>query len=376
MAADADAPAPDRRRMRVTIILLGLTSIALAALAIALIRDSSSSPGGDDDLFGAAKGAPLDSADLDRMVETGVRSVRFVISWPAVEPHEGSFNWGSTDQLVGGLASRGIRPVPSLFGSPAWISPNPVRPPIDSAKARTAWQAFLKAAVERYGPGGEYWTDGYPQRFGRDAGALPIESWQIWNEPNLPHYFAPRSSAPEYTQLLELSHEAITAQDPGAEIVLAGMPGYGKPDTAWEFLDKIYEQPGAKSDFDVVALHPYARTVGQLEQEIEKLRGAMAKHGEAQTPLWLTEVGWGSAPPDRFGLNKGLSGQERMLSDSFELILDHRESWHVERLFWFDWRDPPKGTPQACSFCSSAGLLERNGEPKPAWSAYKSFATG
>jgi polysaccharide biosynthesis protein PslG len=376
MAADAGAPAPDRRRTRVVVILLGLTSVALAALAIALLRDSSSSPGAGDDLFGIAKGAPLDSADLDKMVETGVRSVRFVVSWPAVQPHEGSFNWGSTDQLVGGLASRGIRPVPSVFGSPAWTSPNPVRPPIDSVKARTAWQDFLKAAVERYGPGGEYWTDAYPQRFGEDANQLPIESWQIWNEPNLPHYFAPRSSAPEYTRLLELSHDAITAQDPGAQIVLAGMPGYGKPDTAWEFLDRIYDQPGVKSDFDVVALHPYARTVGQLEQEIEKLRSAMAKHGEGQTPLWLTEVGWGSAPPDRLGLNKGLSGQERMLSGSFELILDHRESWHVERLFWFDWRDPPKGTPQACSFCSSAGLLERNGEPKPAWSAYKSFATG
>ncbi len=57
-------------------------------------------------------------------------------------------------------------------------------------------------------------------------------------------------------------------------------------------------------------------------------------------PLWITELGWGSAPPDRFGINKGPEGQETMLKRSFKLILSNRRAWNVQRLFWFHWRDP------------------------------------
>ena len=67
----------------------------------------------------------------------------------------------------------------------------------------------------------------------------------------------------------------------------------------------------------------------------------MTNHGDGATPLWLTEFGWGSAPPDRFGINKGLAGQAQMLSVSFRMILSNRSAWNLQRLFWFLWRDPP-----------------------------------
>ena len=31
-----------------------------------------------------------------------------------------------------------------------------------------------------------------------------------------------------------------------------------------------------------------------------------------------------------------------MLAGSFKLILNHRRSWRVGRLYWYDWRDPSK----------------------------------
>jgi hypothetical protein len=310
------------------------------------------------------------------MTVSEVSGVRFVLAWGPIEAQRGSYDWSAPDQTIGSLAATGIEAIPFVYGTPEWLTPVPTRPPLDTAADRAAWASFLKAAVNRYGPGGEYWTDAYKGDFGDEATPVPITAWQIWNEPNLPHYFTSESPVPAYAELLKLAHDAIREQDPSAQIVLAGMPGYGKPDTAWKFLDELYRQPGFDGSFDAVALHPYARTVDQLQLEIEKLRGAMADNGDQNTPLWLTELGWGSGKPDRFGLNKGLRGQAQLLEQAFRLIEDHRNEWRIERLFWFDWRDPPPGSPQSCSFCSSAGLLAHNGFPKPSWTAYTQFSTG
>ena len=61
----------------------------------------------------------------------------------------------------------------------------------------------------------------YHQQYGAGATPLPIQSWQIWNEPNLAKYFAPQPSVSEYARLLEISQAAIRGQDPQAQIVLA-----------------------------------------------------------------------------------------------------------------------------------------------------------
>jgi hypothetical protein len=362
-------------RIRLALIVAAAVALPLTACGSSPAGSSSAkaAPGG---FYGIARGTtPLDAQDAQTMRRAGVRTIRFLLPWAAVQPAQGSFNWGAADRAVGQAAAKRIQPVPFVFGSPAWVASEPAHPPIDTASQIGAWRAFLGAAVRRYGPGGGYWKTTYRQQF-PGASPLPIRAWQIWNEPNLAHYFAPKPSATKYAGLLRISHNAIRAEDSKAKIVLAGMPGYGKPDTAWKFLNKLYGRHGFKRDFDAVALHPYARNIDQLKLEINKVRRVMRKHGDGRGPLWLTELGWGSKPPDRFGLNKGLRGQKRMLSRSFGLIRHHRARWRVQRLFWFDWRDPPKGQPQPCSFCSSAGLLEHNRHPKPAWRAYRRFANG
>ena len=100
----------------------------------------------------------------------------------------------------------------------------------------------------------------------------------------------------------------------------------------------------------------------------------MKKHGDQGTPLWVTELGWGSDPPDDFGLNKGINGQRRLLAGSFKLLSDHRKDWNVQRVFWFDWRDPANPEEVMCSFCASAGLLKSDRTPKPAYHVFKFFA--
>ena len=347
-------------------------AVVLGALGLLLLVPSTAGASVRSEFFGIVQGPTLDGRDLQGMAAARVRTSRFVLKWGWVQPRKGYFNWRPADAFIGALASRGIRVVPALWGNPDWVYGSPARPPLDRPDAVLAWRTFLNALVARYGPGGSYWANGYRQRFGADANPLPIQSWQIWNEPNLHKYFAPSPSARTYARLLTISHDAIRNRDPGARIVLAGMPGHGDV-KAWDFLDRLYAVAGIKNKFEAAALHPYAYDVFRQRQQIERFRAVMRNRLDQATPLWLTELGWGSAAPDGFGINKGLLGQAQLLSDSLRLVLSRRQAWNVERVFWFHWRDPPPSQATGCSFCGSSGLLRYGNTPKPALPAFRGF---
>jgi len=332
------------------------------------------------EFFGIVQGqfeaeGQLDDQDLQAMQNARVHTDRFELGWRMVEPTRNTFHWDSSDAFIGALASHGIRAVPFVWGSPSWVESGPGHPPIDTPAHEQEWRDFLKAAVARYGPGGTYWSNQYRQDFGAGATPLPVQSWQIWNEPNLRKFFDPTGSdaqlAQKYGRLLKISHDAITNQDPGARIILAGNPGYppsGGP-KAWEFLSSLYDVPGIKGYFDAVALHPYASDLFHVQIEIQNVRNVMQNRGDQATPLWITEIGWGSGPPDRYGINQGIQGQKERLSGAYRMILSHRNAWNVQRLYWFLWRDPSPSSAFAhrCSFCGTAGLLHYNRTQKPAF---------
>ncbi len=358
---------------------------AAAAALMLLIVPASAAPAAE--FIGINQGARLDHRDLQKIASTGTRTFRFMLAWPSIEPTRGSYKWGATDQLVGGAASHGIQALPFAWGSPQWAAASPAHPPIATAKARRAWRRFLEAAVNRYGPGGSYWEDGggYDQQFGSGAKPLPVKAWQIWTEPNGKAYFAPHPSVRRYATLLKISHDAVKHADHSAKVVLAGLVGLrkwhgqrlkGVP--GWEYLRHLYRVRGIKRDFDIAAMHPYAPNLDQLRREMRLTRAAMRDGGDGRTGLWITELGWGSAPKGSgnslLGLNQGLKGQARLLSGSFRLILRHRGPWRVGRLFWYDWRDPSKSVDAPCSFCESSGLLKHNRKPKPAYNAFRRLA--
>ncbi len=288
-------------------------AIVLSVLGISLCT-ASTAAAARSEFFGIVQGQ-LEDQDLQGMAAAGVRTARFELGWKSLEPSRDSYRWARSDTFIGRLASRGIRPLPFVWMTPPWVATTPARPPLDQPQDIQAWREFLRAAVARYGPGGSYWTTGYRQRYGANATPLPIQSWQIWNEPNLKKFFDPdgsdQASAWKYARLLRISHDAIKNTNPNARIVLAGNPGYPPSGglRAWDFLDTLYDVPGIKSEFDVAALHPYSSSVDGLRQQLQLFRAVMRKHGDGGTPLWITELGWGSAPPDRFGINQGLMGQ-------------------------------------------------------------------
>lgn len=323
----------------------------------------------------------LDIQDFRAMHRTGVRTVRLNLSWAATERQRGQYAW--PDQLVAVLAENGIRPTFVASGTPRWATGTDQQnvPPL-KGKAKKGWKRFLQAAVRHYGAGGSFWRDNPDLR--KDA----VRSWQIWNEPNLAKYFGrkkkgkprPVTHAPRaYASLVKASDKAITKVDKHAKVVLAGLSvqrSLGKSPKgmpADRFLRSFLGVHKIAKHFDAVALHPYAPGFKPFKRAIKKARKTMKMHGAGSKGLWLTEFGWGSGPPDKFHLNKGMKGQAKLLDKSFKLVVKKRKSWNIGHVFWFDWRDPDPGATVNCSFCSSAGLLNFNRTAKPAYVKFKHY---
>jgi hypothetical protein len=356
-------------------VLLSL-ALLLAALAPVSSAGAKKVP---KSFFGLAQGGAADAKDYKKMGDIKVRTFRLSVIWRAVEPRQGVFNWSRIDGQVGALANNGITPVVRIWGAPAWATGggNAGVPPL-KGEAVHAWKTFLKAAVERYKRGGQYWTEhpGVPQK--------PVEAWQIWNEPNLPKYFSkPGTSPPKpvpntaksYAKLVKSSDKAIQRVDKHGKVILAGLSSEAKKKKLEpnKFIKKFLKTTRITKRFDAAALHPYAKKISKYKSRISKFRKVMNKGGANRKEIWLTEVGWGSARDHR-GLNKGRAGQAKLLKKSFKVTIEQRKKWKVDKVFWFDWRDPDKAQAVGCTFCGSAGLLANNRARKPAYRKFKHFA--
>jgi hypothetical protein len=274
---------------------------------------------------------------------------------------------------VGSLAKKGIRVLPIMWGSPPWVESKTIIPPLDTQAAREAWQGFLKAAVKRYGPNGEFWKTSFKRVHHNKP--VPITTWDIWNEPNLKGAMDP-ASPQLYAHLLDLAHSAIKGVDKHADVMFGGLLGHSPTGpTAWDFLDRVYDQPGAKKDFDVAAIHAYAGSVSDMFDQVQRMRHVMKQHGDKKKPLWLAEIGWGSLPknPATNGQTQGVQGQKQILKKSFKKLKKKRNSLNIGKVLWFNFRDPAGGSTQFCAYCTSAGLLKNDYQPKPAWDAFRKF---
>jgi len=332
------------------------------------------------EFFGIDPSSVPSEAEFETMGAGRVGTYRFQLFWPTIQPSPGgAYDWTVPDHQVENAALNGIELLPVPYGSPPFAASEFRIPPLGSPEARQAWQQFLQATVERYGPGGEFWAQFQLEHPG--AAPRPIKEIQIWNEVNSPKYYQPKPSVKEYAELLEISSEAISSSDPNAKILIGGM--FGTPSTegaiySWKYLRRLYDVKGIKKHFDAVALHPYSPNLSGIEAQIELAREQMKKAGDRRTPVWVTEIGWGSAGTKGNQLIKTPQEQAKLLKKSFKMLLKQKRKYKLKRVLWFTWKDPDdpdaddfSGAP--CLWCSSAGLFDKDLTPKPAWDEYRKF---
>jgi len=299
-------------------------------------------------LFALTGWQPPTPREAQSLGRRGLRSYRLALIWESVEPRRGRFNWASYDAFVERLASRRIGTFFMIYGCPAWAC-HGGKPTTGSA--RSAWSAFVRAAVRRYGNGGSFWRahPGLPY--------LPVSHWQVWNEVNGAF---PR--APVYASLLHSSAQAIRAADPTSRVVLGGL---GEKMAVWlrDYLPRLYAVPGFAGDFDVMAPEGYAVKPKHLAGILRTTRRIMRRFGDRAKPLWITEMSWATGgPPFPFVTTR--RGQARKLRVSYDLLMACRKRWNLQRVYWFGLRD--KRAPGADYWGYHNGLLTVSGRWKPA----------
>ncbi|MBA3867152.1 MAG: beta-galactosidase [Solirubrobacterales bacterium] len=371
-----------RRRIPVALLLI----VCLAAAAFVTAPTGASArplPRAPKGFFGIGPQSTLTDKDAEYMVAGGIESVRWPVSWAGIQPtRTGGYDWASLDETVAVASRNGLQLLPFLLGTPRWVAGKETTLPINNATARSAWTKFLEAAVKRYGPGGEFWKANPP---GVSVNyqpaipkAMPIRSWQVWNEANF-FYFAYPVSPQRYGQLLKISSPAIKRIDPGAKVILTGL--FGAPTAgasrgmpAAQFLEGLYRIPGIKSDFDGVALHPYAVDTETLEELVEELHEVTVENHD-RVPLYITEMGWGSQNDFHIvAFEQGVRGQVEELEGAYAYLLENRNRLDLKQVYWFSWKD----VPGSCSFCDSVGLFHAGPRfrPKLSWRAFVGLTGG
>lgn len=341
--------------------LVGCAAAGLAVLFAGQTAAAASAPESDGRFVGVNAGALFQpgpslglrpgavDAELRLMARVGVRSLRIGLWWKYIQPYP---TWAQVpraqrrwyvrtpgaptsfvfaDALFAAAARRGLTLLPVLGGAPAWAAVNPEprgevigNPPRD-LEAFASWSGLM---VARYGSRGAFWAE-HPELPHRPPGA-----WQVWNEPNI----WPAWSAPDwvhgYAALLHATAPAIRAADPAARIVLAGLTN-----ESWTALDQLY---GAvdRSDFDVVAIHPYTLYTANLIKIARRARAVMTAHGDGARPLWLTEVGWPAASRRlraRYGIETDATGQVARMRAILPALLRRRAALGLQHVYWESW---------------------------------------
>lgn len=355
-----------------TALLAGLLALALLAPA-----GAGAVP---REFFGIVPQTHLGEADAERMRAGRIGSIRVPLGWSGVQPgFRDHYDWGGFDAVVKTAARQRLRVLPFLYSPPEWVTRRSTTLPVYSARQRRAWADFLRAAVERYGPTGDFWRE-HRLGSGEYVPKLPIMYWQVWNEANF-FYFTWPATPKFYARFLKHSGRVIKGVDPRLKVIAAGLfaePNAKRPNgmDAADFLDELYRRsPGIQAFFDGVALHPYAYDLRQLRGMVEEVREVTRRNGDPRARLFLTELGWGSDRNEReVSFERGTRVQIREMRRAYRYLIRNRHRLNLQGVYWFTWKD----MEGSCVFCDSTGLFHAGDRlwPKRAWYAFVGITGG
>jgi hypothetical protein len=377
-----------------------LAVAAAVALAAAGLATQSAAPSahmlvGVYDEPHTLYGNPDQYFPILRQLRTGVLRVnlywggRFGVAksrpFDATDPADPSYDWSLYDRLVNYASQYRIRVLFSIYGTPAWENR---RAGLNRAPALAQdLQDFAFAAAIRY-------SGTYPGLDGRTL--PPVKLWLAWNEPNNPVFLSPQyrrvagkwaiQSAVDYARICAAIYAGVHATPVVGERVACGAtaprgnnaPRSPRPSVSPLAFLRALKAAGL-GQFDAYAHHPYygspaegptqrppgtrgaAATavtlgnIGSLISEVTRLYG--------RKPLWLTEYGYQTNPPDRhFGVS--WAKQAAYLKQAYAIA---RRNPRITMMLWFLAQDEPRLSGW------QSGFMTVTGQRKPSFDTFRAL---
>lgn len=230
------------------------------------------------------------AAQLAALAQTGATVARSDAFWEASEPSPPvngvhRYDWTFDDEIAGSLAAHGLRWLPIIDYSAPWaqsVAGRDHSPPSSAGD----YAAYAAAVARRYGNGGSFWS-AHP-----NVPATPVDTYEIWNEPDNPQFWSPAPDAAAYAALYVGARAAIAAVQPGARVIVGGLTHPAS------FLPQLLAaDPDLRGHVDGVGIHPYGATPGRVLDGVRTARATLDSIGMHTVPLYVTELGWTTSPP-------------------------------------------------------------------------------
>jgi len=339
----------------------GGVAAVVAAVALVAAGAAQASPGarfGIQDDAWLKDGPGTLQQRLATLQGLGAGVVRFTLRWDEIaptqpasptDPTDPAYAWGQFAAVLQGLQGLGIPALVTLYGSPRWA--NGGHPPNWLPSAGTSFADFATAAAQEFP-----W----------------VHLWTIWNEPNGRVFSVPVSPSLYVQRLLNPGYAALHAAS-GANLVAGGVTSPRREPTGMSPLAFMQGMRAAGAHLDAYAQNPYPVDRGETPfhatcsacttltmARLSTIRADVSEVFGAK-PLWLTEYGYQTNPPDRL-LGVSWSQQAAFIGQA---ALHVWEQPGATILIQFLVRDEPSlGGWQS-------GLFTNGGVQKP---SYRSFA--
>lgn len=292
------------------------------------------------------------------------------VDWSRVEPEQDDYVWIDVDNTVEGFERAGVKTLLRVHNTPAWARPEETTVSHPPTNTKTL-SAFAETLATRYQ--------------GR------VEAYEIWNEPNLAFEWGNEWPEPaRYAELVNAAAPALRAGDPNAAVVAGALAVTGTgSDRAIGDLDYLRSFYAATPTgaYDALSTHPYGfgRPPATPPDEAlglrraEEHRAIMEAHGDADTPLWLTEVGWIQQAPawnlGEHGQGAVTAAQQAVYWRDAARYIEANWPW-AQTVFVFNLDFSTVPWYNSDEQMRWYALLNPDGSPQPAYSALRAWRRG
>jgi len=375
-----------------------LALIALLAAPAAAVHAAQKMPIGffDDPTF---RWSPNRADNLRQASVAGASVIHTTASWAGIAPtkpanpangDDPAYKLADLDELVFQSGIYGLRVMIDINGTPKWA--NGGKAPNVMPKRLSDLTTFAKMLSNRYNG-----------RQGHGTVAL----WSVWNEPNLQLFLTPQFSPSRtvtavktvkgkkvkykktvftivgpanYAKLYKAAYAGIKSGNPLAKVAIGETSARGRdkplggvsaslaPGTFAKYLAKVH---GLK--FDAWAHHPYptspnlpplqkVRYPNVTLSTLPKFEKDLKKYFHRSVPVWITEYGHETKPPDPHGVSYALQAKYAV-----QALTIAKNDPNVQMFIWFVFHDS-SGNPW------QSGLYTSSGAQKPAYDPFGALA--